>query len=121
MSDEPNAALDVGEVGRHTPGPWIFVLEGNRWVLAANKETVAMSGRSRNSLANRALCESAPDLLAALRGLTKLSALARVVMRERRETVAEDGRPIRCAVEETLDIALDAARAAIAKAEGTAP
>lgn len=80
---------------RHTPGPWIVEAVGP-WLEVANEETLytvaKVNGSGQGPQANACLIAAAPDLLEACR------------------TLIETG---------DLQAAIDKARAAIARAEGT--
>lgn len=99
-----------------TPGPWEYRLECSRWILMASGQPLQLAGRTHRAMANRALSESAPDLLVALTALVELHSavpddqLQRIAVDELLPT---DGRAGLSPYEAKL---LIAARAALAKA-----
>jgi len=97
---------------KHTPGPW--TVKGKQSIRGPNSEYIDKTNWS-NGEADARLIAAAPDLLEALR--STLADLERLATAEARANMAPTGQPRRT-------VALDkwnAARAAIAKAEGEAP
>lgn len=104
-------------MNKHTPGPWSIKRGTITWEIVSESEYVGRvysTSRSEDisddaeGVANAALIAAAPDLLAALRGVIRSAAY-------------ESGQAEPSLRELTVGIKyLDAARAAIAKAEGGA-
>lgn len=79
----------------HTPGPWLVDEMETRTAIKSGKRTVAYVQMARDDYENANLIVAAPDMLAALKGV------------------------LRVADRKTAEF--DAARAAIARAEGDGP
>lgn len=88
-----------GRMSKHTPGPW--TADGTRVYIGDNPKDVG-------SVANARLIAAAPDLLEALKGVVATNCAQRALAYP--DTFADL----------SFAIAVDAARAAIAKAEGAA-